>query len=132
MICNYPMLSSLKCRLRSFHLQSILHIEAGYAAGTHIFTVPYGYQFGESIISDMQYDQICVEVETYLRTNSNSNSLPYYDIITKSLAEDASGFSIRKYPEEIVSTALHLLYQHNYRKPMTFDAFLSRFGYSLL
>ena len=90
------------------------------------------YQLGESIIPDMQYDQICVEVETYLRTNSNSNSLPYYDIITKSLAEDASGFSIRKYPEEIVSTALHLLYQHNYRKPMTFDAFLSRFGYSLL
>ena len=90
------------------------------------------YKLGESIISDMQYDQICVEVETYLRTNSNSNSLPYYDIIIKSLAEDASGFSIRKYPEEIVSTALHLLYQHNYRKPMTFDAFLSRFGYSLL
>ena len=90
------------------------------------------YQLGESIISDMQYDQICVEVETYLRTNSNSNSLPYYDIITKSLAEDASGFSIRKYPEEIVSTALHLLYQHNYRKPMNFVSFLSRFGYSLL
>ena len=91
------------------------------------------YQLGESIISDMQYDQICVEVETYLRTNSNSNPLPYHDIITKSLAEDASGFSIRKYPEEIVSTALHLLYQHNYRrKSMTFDAFLSRLGYSLL
>ena len=81
------------------------------------------YQLGESIISDMQYDQICVEVETYLRTNSNSNPLPYHDIITKSLAEDASGFSIRKYPEEIVSTAMHLLYQHNYRKSMTFDAF---------
>ena len=31
---------------------SIVDIEAGYAAGTHIFTVPYGYQFGESIISD--------------------------------------------------------------------------------
>ena len=31
---------------------SIVDIEAGYAAGTRIFTVPYGYQFGESIISD--------------------------------------------------------------------------------
>ena len=31
---------------------SIVDIEAGFAAGTHIFTVPYGYQFGESIISD--------------------------------------------------------------------------------
>jgi len=34
--------------------------------------------------------------------------------------------------KNIVSTAMHLLYQHNYRKSMTFDAFLSRFGYSLL
>ena len=31
---------------------SIIDIEAGFAAGTYIFTVPYGYQFGESIISD--------------------------------------------------------------------------------
>ena len=31
---------------------SVVDIEAGFAAGTHIFTVPYGYQFGESIISD--------------------------------------------------------------------------------
>ena len=90
------------------------------------------YQLGESIISDLQYDQICVEVETYLRINSNSNPLPYQDIIAKSLAEDGSGFSIRKYPEEIVSTALHLLYQYNYSKSMNFDAFLARFGYSLL
>jgi phosphoglycolate phosphatase len=31
---------------------SVVDIEAGYAAGTNIFTVPYGYQFGRSIISD--------------------------------------------------------------------------------
>ena len=31
---------------------SIIDVEAGFAAGTNIFTVPYGYQFGESIISD--------------------------------------------------------------------------------
>ncbi|MDA9600359.1 phosphoglycolate phosphatase [Nitrosomonadales bacterium] len=31
---------------------SIVDIEAAFTAGTHIFTVPYGYQFGESIISD--------------------------------------------------------------------------------
>ena len=31
---------------------SVIDIEAGFAAGTYIFTVPYGYQFGESIISD--------------------------------------------------------------------------------
>ena len=90
------------------------------------------YRLDESIISDRHYDKICVEVETYLRTNSNSNPLPYHDIITKSLVGDGSGFSIRKYPEEIVSTALHLLYQYNYSKSMTFTAFLARFGYSLL
>jgi len=33
------------------------------------------YQLGESIISDMQYDQNCVEVETYFLTNSKSNVL---------------------------------------------------------
>jgi phosphoglycolate phosphatase len=31
---------------------SVADIEAGFAAGTYIFTVPYGYQYGESIISD--------------------------------------------------------------------------------
>ena len=31
---------------------SVVDIEAGFAAGTYIFTVSYGYQFGESIISD--------------------------------------------------------------------------------
>ena len=31
---------------------SIIDVEAGFAAGTNIFTVPYGYQFGASIISD--------------------------------------------------------------------------------
>ena len=31
---------------------SVVDIEAGFEAGTYIFTVPYGYQFGESIISD--------------------------------------------------------------------------------
>jgi len=90
------------------------------------------YQLGESIISDNYYDQICVEVEMCLRTNSNSIPLPYHDIIKKSLAEDASGFSIRTYPEEIVSAALHLLYQHYNIKSKTFDGFLARFGYCLL
>ena len=31
---------------------SVVDIEARFEAGTYIFTVPYGYQFGESIISD--------------------------------------------------------------------------------
>ncbi|MBT3827095.1 MAG: HAD-IA family hydrolase [Nitrosomonadales bacterium] len=31
---------------------SCVDIEAGFAAGTYIVTVPYGYQYGESIISD--------------------------------------------------------------------------------
>ena len=31
---------------------SVVDIEAGFEAGTNIFTVPYGYQFGRSIISD--------------------------------------------------------------------------------
>ncbi|MBC8259254.1 MAG: hypothetical protein H8E38_09575 [SAR324 cluster bacterium] len=89
------------------------------------------YQLGESIITDKYYDQLCTEVEKFLQTNNSVTPIVYHDIIQKSLAEEASGFSISKYPAEIVSSAMHLLYQHSYLKSMTFEAFLARFGYSL-
>ena len=64
------------------------------------------YRLDESIISDRHYEKI-------------------------NLYDDASGFSVRKYPAEIISTAMHLLYQRSYIKSMTFDTYLARFGYSL-
>ena len=89
------------------------------------------YRLDESIISDRHYDKICVEVGKLTQANSDESLFPYYELVKTNLSEDASGFSVRNYPAEIVSTAIHLLYQHSYIKSMTFDAYLARFGYSL-
>ena len=88
------------------------------------------YQLDESIISDMHYDQICADVANLISDNSDKNSLPFHDLVKSSLTEDASGFSISKYPAEIISAALHLLYQNSYIDSVSFENFLARFGYS--
>lgn len=88
------------------------------------------YQLDESIISDRHYDHICADVAKLISDNSAINSLPFHDLVKSSLTENASGFSISKYPPEIVSAALHLLYQTSYIDSMSFETFLARFGYS--
>ena len=89
------------------------------------------YQLDESIIADRHYDEICAEVLQLMKTNAGSSQQPYQELVKTSLSEDASGFSVRKYPAEIISSALHLLYQHNAVKALSFDTFVTRFGYSL-
>ena len=89
------------------------------------------YQLDESIIADRHFDEICVEVMQLMETHAGSSLLPYQELVKKNLSEDASGFSVRKYPAEIISSALHLLYQHNAVKTISFDTFVTRFGYSL-
>ena len=88
------------------------------------------YQLDESIISDRYYDQICADVANLILDNSDKNSLPFHYLVKSSLTEDASGFSISKYPAEIISASLHLLYQNSYIDSMSFENFLARFGYS--
>ena len=88
------------------------------------------YQLDESIISDREYDHICADVAKFIADNSANNTLPFHDLVESSLTENASGFSISKYPPEIVSAALHLLYQSSYIDSMVFENFLARFGYS--
>ena len=88
------------------------------------------YQLNESIISDLSYDRICIDLVRLISDNSDKNSLPFHDLVKSSLTENASGFSISKYPQEIVSAALHLLYQTSYIDSMSFETFLTRFGYS--
>ena len=89
------------------------------------------YQLDESIIADRHYDEICAEVLQLMGTHAGSSLLTYHELVKTSLSEDASGFSVRKYPAEIISSALHLLYQHNAVKTISFEAFVTRFGYSL-
>ena len=88
------------------------------------------YQLDESIISDRHFDQICTELTKLISDNLENNSLPFHDLLKSRLTENGSGFSIRKYPPEIVSAALHLLYQTSYIDSMSFETFLARFGYS--
>ena len=88
------------------------------------------YQLDESIISDIHYDHLCADVAQVISDNSFKNFLPFHNPVKFNLTENASGFSISKYPPEIVSAALHLLYQTNYIDSMSFETFLARFGYS--
>ena len=89
------------------------------------------YQLNESIISDKYFDSICKEILNFLDNNSEEFFLPYQGILNSSLSGDASGHTIKKFPAEIISTAIHLLYQNNYKKSMSFDTFLARFGFRL-
>ena len=85
------------------------------------------YQQGESIISDEAYDQICQELKSVLEDPAWS-TIPYGSLV-EPLGEEASGFFIKKYPPPIMSAALHLLYQEQYAKQMSFSHFLERQGY---
>ena len=89
------------------------------------------YQLDESIIADSHYDQICTEVLKLVKNHTRPSIIPYEELVKKTLFEDASGFSIKQYPAEIISSAFHLLYQHNGVKSTTFDSFLARFGYTI-
>ena len=89
------------------------------------------YQLNESIITDRHFDMICKDVLKLMENYTSTSLLPYQELVKKSLSEDATGFSVKQFPAEIISSAFHLLYQHNRVKSMTFDSFLSRFGYSI-
>ena len=89
------------------------------------------YKLDESIISDRHYDHICADIAKLISDNSAKNSLPFHNLVKSSLTENASGFSISKYPPEIVSASLHLLYQTSYIDSVSFEHFLARFGYSI-
>ena len=88
------------------------------------------YQLDESIISDSNFDQICIDVAKLISDNLEKDSIPFHDLVISNLTENYSGFSISNYPPEIVSVALHLLYQTSYVDSMSFETFLARFGYS--
>ena len=88
------------------------------------------YQLDESIIPDRHYDEICTEILQLIKTNTGSTLLPYHKLLQRNLSAEASGFSVQYYPTEIISSAMHLLYQFNSINSMSFDTFLARFGYS--
>ena len=86
------------------------------------------YQLNESIIGDDKYDQICV---TLKKEVEGQNDYLYQELIESYLGNEGSGFAIptKAYPPRIVSTALHLLYQDQYKDKVTLDTFLKSYGY---
>ena len=97
------------------------------------------YQLDESIIGDHEYDMLVNEIMEFIQDliknqeenqEENQDDYIYKSIIENSLGAEGSGFSIRKYPQEIISTSLHLLYQQKYKQTKTFEMFLKSYGYA--
>ena len=90
------------------------------------------YQLDESIIGDHEYDMLVTEIQDLIKNYENryQDDYIYKSIIENSLGAEGSGFSIRKYPQEIISTSLHLLYQQKYKQTKTFEMFLKSYGYT--
>lgn len=86
------------------------------------------YKLDESIISDTEYDSLCVELKGLIKDKSN---FIYEELIQSSMGKESSGFSIRNYPPEIVSASFHLLYQEKYKTDKSFDAFVKQYGYQI-
>ena len=93
------------------------------------------YQLDESLVSDGEYDKLCVELKNEIREDFGRDYYYAREIIEKHFSSDeASGYSIKRkdYPPEIVSTAMHLLYQSKYVKQnISFEKFLSMHGYKI-
>ena len=86
------------------------------------------YKIDDSIISDTDYDSLCVELNGLIKDKSN---FIYEELIQSSMGKESSGFSIRNYPSEIISTSFHLLYQEKYKTNKSFDAFVRTYGYNI-
>ena len=89
------------------------------------------YRLDESLISDQQYDELAQGLRKSLTSNDTDANLTFNEHLGPiSSSSEASGYSIRHYPAEIISAALHLLYQNRFKNLMPFSTFLARYGYT--
>ena len=87
------------------------------------------YRLDESLISDQQYNELAQKLRKSLNSIDNDDNLTFKEHHESIISAEASGYSIRHYPAEIISSALHLLYQNRFMKLMSFSTFLARYGY---
>ena len=87
------------------------------------------YRLDESLISDQQYDELAKKLRKSLTSRDTDANLAYKEHLGSISISEASGYSIRQYTLEIISTALHLLYQNRFKNLMSFSTFLARYGY---
>ena len=87
------------------------------------------YRLDESLISDQQYDELAKKLRESLTPIEADTNLTFKEYLGSINSAEASGYSIRHYPAEIISSALHLLYQNRFKNLMSFSTFLARYGY---
>lgn len=87
------------------------------------------YRLDESLISDQQYDELAQKLRKSLTPGEADANLTFKEYLGSINSAEASGYSIRRYPAEIISSALHLLYQNRFKNLMSFSTFLARYGY---
>jgi hypothetical protein len=87
------------------------------------------YRLDESLISDQQYDELAQKLRKSLTPSEADANLTFKEYLGSINSAEASGYSIRQYPAEIISSALHLLYQNRFKNLMSFSTFLARYGY---
>ena len=87
------------------------------------------YRLDESLISDQQYDELAEKLRKSLTSDDIHANLTFKEHLGSISGSEASGYSIRQYPAEIISSTLHLLYQNRFKNLMSFSTFLARYGY---
>ena len=87
------------------------------------------YRLDESLISDQQYDELGQKLRKSLTSSETHANLTFKEYLGSIISAEASGYSISQYPLEIISSALHLLYQNRFKNLMSFSTFLARYGY---
>ena len=87
------------------------------------------YRLDESLISDQQYDELARGLRQSLASSETDSNLTFKEQLGSISGSEASGYSIRHYPTEIINTALHLLYQNRFKNLMLFSTFLDRYGH---
>lgn len=113
-IAEFPIKETLAQRQRQFLVHSYMY-----------------YVLDDSIISDTKYDRICKDMVRLMEAYPlEAKESPYYDICIE-CGTAGSGFYIEKYPPQIITTALRLLYNKKDRLE-SFPQFVGRWGFHIL
>lgn len=88
------------------------------------------YRLGEPVVSDAFFDRITEELRE-LRARHPEAEMPFAEIVDPVLGPEGSGFAIRDYPPQVISTAFKLLYAAS-DPEMDFFEFAERRGYRAL
>ena len=87
------------------------------------------YRLDESLIGDQAFDALTENLRA-LHASHPELTLPHARVLAPALGPEASGFSIRQYPPDILTAAFKLLYRER-GSGVEFGEFVERRGYSI-